>query len=587
MTEFATQLQDHRQPFQLELQLYSKDGTIKDVEVVVGLLLDDGGHVTGIRGNTRDITYRKQADKALRENEQLLRLITDNVYDTIWLMDLGMHPTWISPSITRTRGYTLAEMAEMPVDGHLTPESNARANELMAANLTPERIADPDAKIDMSGEFEVCCKDGSSLWMDLVVSMLRDYDGKPSGFLGVGRDISERRRHEEEKARLTDQLQQEMKMKAVGRLAGGVAHDFNNLLTGIIGNISMALIDLNPKDPLAKTLVEVEKAAESAAYLTRQLLAFSRKQIIEPKVLCPNDVITNIYRMLVRLIGENIEIKTIHADDLGAVYADPGQVEQILINLAANARDAMPHGGRLVIETANVRLDEGYCRLHEQVQPGSYVMLAVSDSGEGMSEEVKEHLFEPFFTTKPKGRGTGLGLATIYGAISQSGGSIEVDTNVGKGTTFKVYLPMITEKASATRRQRRTAAMPGGTETILVVEDEEIVRQLVVKILSHLGYTVLHAPDGEKALLIAAEHKDRIDLLITDVVMPGMNGRQLMEKLIKQRGEMTVLFTSGYTEDIILNQGVVEGNLNFIGKPYSPHSMANKVRGLLDNKKGG
>ena len=327
------------------------------------------------------------------------------------------------------------------------------------------------------------------------------------------------------------------------------------------------------------------RAAESASSLTRQLLAFSRKQLIEPRVLDLNELTASLHKMLVRLIGENIELKTVQSKKLGATKIDPGQFEQILVNLAVNARDAMPDGGKLVIETANVELDEEYCRVHSYAQVGSYVLLAVSDTGCGIPEDVKSHLFEPFFTTKPKGHGTGLGLATIYGAVRQAGGFVEVYSEVGKGTAFKIYLPRVAEKPEKLNQELHALEVQGGSETVLLVEDEKIVRDLALRILKRLGYHVIHASDGGKAFMLAESYTERIDLLMTDVVMPGMNGRQLAERLSKIHPEMKVLYTSGYTENAIAHHGIIDEGLNFIGKPYALQVLAPKIRDVLD--KGG
>ena len=407
--------------------------------------------------------------------------------------------------------------------------------------------------------------------------------GSVIGRLWSFRDITDRNQAEEEKEKLRAQLQQAMKMEAVGRLAGGVAHDFNNLLTAILGNISLALMKLSPSDPAGGLLAEANKAAESAASLTQQLLAFSRKQIIKPKVLDLNILIADMNKMLVRLIGEDIDLKTVPGADLGLVKVDASQFEQILVNLAVNARDAMPEGGKLLIETVNVDLDVEYCARHPYVRPGRFVMLAVSDTGHGMSGEVKRQIFEPFFTTKPKGTGTGLGLATIYGVVKQSKGSIEVYSEVGKGTTFKIYLPRIEAEDARTPEPSLPMELLEGTETVLFVEDEEIVRDLGVRILEGLGYKVMQASNGDEAIARAMEYGDRIDLLMTDVVMPGMHGRELANRLTGIRPETRVLFTSGYTDNAIVHHGVLDEGVSFIGKPYSPSALAKKVRDVLDN----
>ena len=373
-------------------------------------------------------------------------------------------------------------------------------------------------------------------------------------------------------------------MEAVGRLAGGVAHDFNNLLTVISGYTELLLRKIGKESPMYGDLDEIKRAGERAALLTRQLLAFSRKQIIEPKVIHLDHLVAEMHKMLTRLIGEDISIQVTTGKSLGSVKVNPGQFQQILMNLAVNARDAMPGGGKIVIETANVDLDAGYCASHPYVTPGRYVMLSVSDTGKGMSEEVKAHIFEPFFTTKAKGSGTGLGLATTYGAVKQAGGSIEVYSEVGIGTTIKIYLPRVEEQAVKPVIDDRPTDLPGGTETVLLVEDEDIVRNLCVQILERLGYRVLQARNGTEAIAEVRGYGDRIDLLLTDVVMPGMNGNELATQLVRHHPEMKVLFTSGYTDDAIVHHGVLDEGVMFIGKPYTPLALAGKVREVLDGE---
>jgi CheY-like chemotaxis protein len=339
---------------------------------------------------------------------------------------------------------------------------------------------------------------------------------------------------------------------------------------------------LSPSDPAGGLLAEANKAAESAASLTQQLLAFSRKQIIQPKDLDLNTLIAEMKKMLVRLIGENIDLKTVPGEDLGPVKVDAGQFEQILVNLAVNARDAMPEGGKLLIETANVDLEEAYCVKHPYVRPGRFVMLAVSDTGHGMSVEVKRQIFEPFYTTKPKGTGTGLGLSTIYGVVKQANGSIEVYSEVGIGTTFKIYLPRVEGVAARPKESSLPMELLEGSETVLLVEDEAIVRDLGVRILAGLGYRVMHAGNGDEAIELARDHGERIDLLLTDVVMPGMSGRELANRLTCLHPETRMLFTSGYTDDAIVHHGVLDEGVSFIGKPYSHTALARKVREVLD-----
>ena len=383
--------------------------------------------------------------------------------------------------------------------------------------------------------------------------------------------------------RTQDQLVQAQKMEAIGRLAGGVAHDFNNLLTAIIGYSELLLMGLDDLDPRRKDMEEIKKAADRAAVLTRQLLAFSRKQVLQPRVLDLNTTIANMEKMLRRLIREDIELITVLDPNLGQVKADPGQIEQVLMNLAVNARDAMPQGGKLTIETKNVYLDEDYAYQHMDVQPGYYVMLAVSDTGVGMDEETLSHLFEPFFTTKEIGQGTGLGLSTIYGIVKQSGGHIWVYSEPGQGTTFKIYLLRTEGDVEPGKRTPIPTESLEGSETILLVEDADAVRDMARLALLQSGYTVLAAHDGEEALQIYEKHEGPVHLLVTDVVMPGgMSGCQLAERLTTQWPEMKVLFMSGYADDAIVRHGLLKPGVTFLQKPFAPATLTHKVRETLD-----
>jgi nitrogen-specific signal transduction histidine kinase/CheY-like chemotaxis protein len=410
---------------------------------------------------------------------------------------------------------------------------------------------------------------------------MTELDGAPA-FMGVSRDITERRHAETERRRLEEQLQHAVKMESIGRLAGGVAHDFNNLLTAILGNLELASQRLRSDNEAQELLGEVRDAAVSAAGLTRQLLAFSRRQIVEPRLVDLNELIARMHKMLARLIGEDVELRTLPGPGLATVRIDPGLAEQVLVNLAVNARDAMAGGGVLIIETAIVTLDEEYKRSHPLVEPGTYARLAISDTGSGMSDEVKRHLFEPFFTTKPRGKGTGLGLATIYGAIRQSNGYVEVYSEVGKGTTFKIYLPAESGTPDSLTPRLGPRPVTGGSETVLVVEDDERVRNVASRALRDAGYRVLSASSGEAALAVAGEDSAPIHLLVTDVVMPGMNGRQLAERLARAHPETRTLFTSGYTENIIAHHGVLERGIEFLSKPYTLETLTSRVREMLD-----
>ncbi|MCZ7646031.1 MAG: ATP-binding protein [Planctomycetota bacterium] len=378
-------------------------------------------------------------------------------------------------------------------------------------------------------------------------------------------------------------MRQSQKLEAVGQLAGGVAHDFNNLLTIINGRCQLALARMPPADPARKELEIVLQTGERAVSLTRQLLAFSRKQMLDPKVLNLNDLVQHLQQMLVRLLGEDVELRTKLAPDLWAAKVDPSQVDQIVMNLAVNARDAMPHGGGLVIETQNTVLDEAYASKHPAVKPGEYVMLSVSDTGCGMDEETKARIFEPFFTTKEMGRGTGLGLSTVYGIVKQSSGHIWVYSVPGQGTVFKIYLPRARgEKVEAESSEEARLKSVAGAETIMVVEDEDEIRELLNQVLASHGYKVLLAENGLKALDLAAAHSGEIHLLLADVVMPKLSGRELADRFMLTRPGTRLLFMSGFTDDALANRGVLGEDAAFLEKPFSIDLLALKVRQVLD-----
>jgi CheY-like chemotaxis protein len=377
-------------------------------------------------------------------------------------------------------------------------------------------------------------------------------------------------------------LRQSQKMETIGRLAGGIAHDFNNLLSVIIAYADVALEAIREEDPLRDDIKNIREAGERAAGLTRQLLAFSRKQVLQPAVLDLNGVVGGMTELVQRLVGEHIGVKTLLAPDLGRVRADPAQLEQVIMNLAANARDAMPAGGKLTIETANAELDETYTSAHVAVKPGRYVMLSVTDTGVGMDESTMSQVFEPFFTTKPVGHGTGLGMATVYGIVKQSGGSIWAYSEPGRGSTFKIYLPEAGGALSPTRLLVEATGKMGAGETILLVEDEEPVRRIAERILTGEGYRVLVAADGEEAMDIANQAQGKIHLLLTDVVMPKMNGNQLAEKVAERNPRLRVLYMSGYTDDVIVRHGMLKPDTQFIGKPFNSAALRRKVREVLD-----
>jgi two-component system cell cycle sensor histidine kinase/response regulator CckA len=383
---------------------------------------------------------------------------------------------------------------------------------------------------------------------------------------------------------LEERLRQSQKMEAVGRLAGGVAHDFNNLLTVILGYSQILAEGVPSGSRLADSTAQIKSAADRASGITRQLLAFSRKTVMTPRVVNLNDIMLNLDSLLRRLIGEDIEVLTVPANDLGSVTADPGQIEQVIMNLALNARDAMPHGGKLTLETSNELLDESYAQRHQPSVAGRYVMLAVTDTGHGMSPETQARIFEPFYTTKEVGKGTGLGLSMVYGIVKQSGGYIWVYSEPDRGTTFKIYLPRVDQPAETSGSENRSRSVQRGTETILLVEDDPQLRQLSSSVLAHCGYKVLTANGPEEGLAICRENHRDIRLLVTDVVMPRMNGRQLAEQIVQVAPNVKVLYISGYTSNAIVHYGVLDAGLWFLPKPFTLSALVAKVREVLDSK---
>jgi two-component system cell cycle sensor histidine kinase/response regulator CckA len=509
----------------------------------------------------------EQKVEALKEAEEKYRSIFENAVEGIFQSTPDGRFISVNPAMARILGFE-------------SPE------ELMAGrtDIRSQHYVDPNCREELQRmlaeqgvvvgfECEVYRKVLSKIWTAENIRAIRDEGGAVIRYEGSIEDITGRKTLEE-------QFRQSQKMEAVGQLAGGIAHDFNNLLTVITGYSELLLSGVQD-DPVRRKVEEIRKAAERASALTRQLLAFSRKQVLQPRVLDLPETVVGMDKMLRRLIGEDVELVTLLESGLEKVKADPGQIEQVIMNLAINARDAMPQGGKLTIETKNVFLDDAYARRHATVTPGHYVMLAVSDTGTGMDEETQAHIFEPFFTTKEQGKGTGLGLSTVYGIVKQSGGNIWVYSEPEHGTTFKIYLPVAGE-TDESRREEVAAERPQGTETILLVEDEEAVRLLLLDILDAEGYAVLPASNGRDALRVCEQHSGPIHLLITDVVMPGMSGRELAARLAEECGDAKVLYMSGYTDDAIIHHGVLDAGTNFLQKPFTPDAVARKVREVLD-----
>lgn len=509
------------------------------------------------------------AHARLNQLHQRLSTVVEQAAESVMITDTDGVIVYVNPAFEHISGYTQAEVVGQ------TPRLLKGGQQ--SFELYQELWAMISAGEVWRGRFINKNRDGELYIEDATISPVRNESGTIVNYVSVQRDVSR-------ELQLEEQYRQAQKMEAVGRLAGGVAHDFNNMLVIINGYCEILLRrHLNNNDTIRKFVEEIHQAGERAAGLTRQLLAFSRKQLLQPEIIDLNEIIIELEKMLLRLIGEDIELITQLRPGLGQIKADPGQIEQIVMNLVINARDAMPNGGILIIETANVELDETYTRQHADVTPGPHVMLAVSDNGVGMDAATQAHIFEPFFTTKGMGQGTGLGLATVFGIVKQSGGDIWVYSEPGQGTAFKIYLPRVDEPVPALEIQPAPAELPGGPETILLVEDETSVRVLARRILEMNGYTVLDAKNGSEALQLCAQETGPIHMLVTDVVMPGgLNGRELAERLQLLRPGLKTLYISGYTDDAIVHHGVLGSEMHFMQKPFSPRALAQKVRQILD-----
>jgi PAS domain S-box-containing protein len=513
-------------------------------------------------------TVLEGSSAALRESDERTNFALRAAHMGVWQLD------FVNDRLTWSE--TMA-----PVFGVTSEQAPTNAESFLALVQAEDRqavqasIAGAARKgTDFEVEFRVVWPDGGTHWISGLARIIRNEQGEPSGLLGVAIDISDRKS-------LEGQFRQAQKMDAVGQLAGGVAHDFNNLLTAILCYSDFVMESFDADDPRRHDLEEVTRAGHRAAGLTKQLLAFSRKQLLQPTALDLNALVSGMHQMMGRLIGEHIDLVPLLAADLGVVRADHGQIEQVLMNLVVNARDAMMAGGRLTIETANVNLDQSFMR-DVQIQPGPYVMLAVSDSGSGMSDATKQRLFEPFFTTKEVGKGTGLGLATVYGIVKQSGGYVWVHSELGKGTTFKVYLPRTNGADELETKTTPAETMAAGSETVFVVEDEEPVRVLACRILERAGYQVLDAATPAQADTVFEEHKNRISLLLADVIMPGSTGPELFARLEGRRPGLRVLYMSGYTADTIVHQGQLEIGAALLQKPFTAEGLNRKVREILD-----
>jgi PAS domain S-box-containing protein len=553
-------------PFHLQYRITTAQDKTKCVWEEGRVIISANGKVEFREGFISDVTQQKLAADRLRLQGAAL----ESAANAIVLTNREGVVEWVNPAYSKLTGYSFSE-------------AYGEEWSLLKSGCLDQALSDAIWRTILAGEVwqgELVNrrKNGTQYTERMTVTPVADDRGEIGHFIAIKEDITEQKN-------LQEQFLQAQKVEAVGRLAGGVAHDFNNILTAIGGYAELMMRRLSSADPLYRHADQVCKATERASGLTRQLLAFSRKQTLQPRVLDLSNAVAEIEKMLRHLIGEDIELHTIRGAAVGHVKADPAQIEQVILNLALNARDAMPQGGKLIIEVANITLGEDYSRLHVDVLPGEYVLLTVTDTGVGMKEEVKEHIFEPFFTTKPQGEGTGLGLATCYGIVKQSGGHIDVHSELGRGTTFKIYLPRVEASTDIQPNRPKLQELPSGQETILVAEDEPGVRKLSVDVLRSLGYHVIEAGNGVEGVRAAKEDpEEKIDLLFTDVVMPQMDGKQLADWFEAMRPMTKVLFTSGYTADAILRRGIQEDRIAFLEKPYTPAVLAHRVREVLDGE---
>jgi PAS domain S-box-containing protein len=543
-----------------------KDGTLLEAEVTAQRLAS--GRLMAI---VRDLGQRKDLEQKVRESEERLRSILETAPDVVMTVDRAGTILFIN----RTMPPLLPEqvVGTNALD-YVPEESRARVEAALERVFTKGEL----------DEYEVegpPGPNGQRQWSSVRAGPLTE-GGRVVAATLCATDLTRRREHEQREARLQEQLRQSQKLESVGRLAGGVAHDFNNLLTSILGYVQMARDGLPEGAPARELLDGAVESAQRAAALTQQLLAFARKKIVNPEVVVLDEVLKGMAPMLRRLVGENLQVELSLAGDLGAVRVDVGSIEQVIMNLVVNAKDAIVGAGSVVLETRNVRLDEDFCREHPGLAPGDHVRLAVRDTGSGMTPDVALHVFEPFFTTKPVGEGTGLGLATCEGIVRQAGGSIDVESVPGVGTTFCVHLPRVQEAPVSAAPAEVARPTARGTETLLVVEDEAAILKVARRVLGALGYAVLTASDGMEALELAARHPGPIDLLITDVVMPRMGGRELAARLASHRPTLRVLYSSGYTADTISAGGVLDEGVDLLQKPYSPADLGARVREVLD-----
>jgi PAS domain S-box-containing protein len=563
--------------FLLSVEILNKQGRRIPVEISCRWIYELGVPVA-VHAIARDITERKQDEEALQQSEQQFREIFEGSIAGLSITTPDGRILACNPAFARIFGFESVDACKRVNAAALYkhPADRVRCLELLRRFRRLE-----------NHETEMQRADGIPVYITESTSGIFDSGGTLVELRSHIIDITERKRTEEALHASQTQLQQSQKLEAVGQLAGGVAHDFNNLLTAILGYSELSLLRLQPDDPVARSLEQIGKASRRGALLTRQLLAFSRKQILQRKVFDLNHVVTDMHDMLSRLIGANISLVTHLDQDLGRVKADPGQIQQIIMNLVVNARDAMPNGGDLSIETANVRLDDAFAQQHPPTLPGEYILMAIRDTGAGMDSQTRAHIFEPFFTTKKPGEGSGLGLSTVYGIVKQSGGYIWVESEPGRGTVFRLYLPRV--KMAMTPLHPSLPISPSiiGWETVLLFENDARVRSVVRDILESGGYSTITCDDMEEAVRACETQSAEIHLLLTDVVVPKMSGKDFAERIGALRPKMKVLFMSGFTNDVFINDNLGESNVNFILKPFSPDELLKKIRQVLDSAKAG